>query len=120
MEVLRHSGQNELFYYCHIFPEPGTDYNYTILWFVSHEKSPRTEIEQFDSMKYDENFRNMTAITESMLRNNGVKAFPYVVSNGVHLHYMAQFNQQNRYRYFYEMTDQVQVNTYLDSTTKGF
>ena len=80
MEVLHHSGQNELFYYCDIFPEPNADYNYTIQWYISNETSVKTEIKTFLSMKFDEQFRNSTALTESLLKNNGVEEFPYVVS----------------------------------------
>ena len=80
VEVLHHLGLNELFYYCDVHPEPNTDYNYTIQWYLSTEASIKTEIKQFDSMKLTDSFRNLTAMTESILRKNGIEEFPYVVS----------------------------------------
>ena len=77
--VLQHSGQNELHYYCDIYPEPDTDYNYTIQWYLSVETSFKKEIETFEPLKFDEEFRNLTALTESQLKYNGIEAFPYTV-----------------------------------------
>ena len=80
-EVMKHAGINELFYYCDLIPEPDTDYNYTINWFITNETVTKSKLLSLRARKLDKEFRTSTSLTESHLKSKGIHRFPYAVRN---------------------------------------